>query len=1372
MKKKFIYQDAQSHKFWDIEINLTSLTVKFGKYGTTGQIQTKLFPSVEECIKAAEKLIAEKTKKGYIPVVEDLPPKELYNDIITLARTLEKQFPDKVEITPVTMENIHEMEAAVGFSMNWEFHAYWLEKGSFFFDKDDFVCAIYAYDQQGPNANNLYGFLSVYCQIHRCHFPALDEERDFLSQCTMVVGFIINGEEKWVFVNNPVGIHLIYFEKEFQHYSEEGFMSLLAGVLEAKAITNYTVTERLVQDEVDALPEEESEDDRGFKEMSYSEVLELLGVDCLFPDWEEHTYHGYDTEEEYFDDYGEIFVHEGDLHVDKDLDSAGALLVVTGHLTVAGRLDIPYYVTGDVTTAYLNLASLQHTGGTETVQYVAVAWGQDDEMVHQMRFRKINAPHFVSWFYDLECFEFGPDTVITALYEQDKLDYYKTKNTFLAWHNYALAFRSEFCYVVEASHYDMLNLNTSELYKALRNNQPIWKDGVTEEGIRLTEQGMNERGQGEKVAAYHLFKAAIAASPGYYLAYFKAGEILFAEKAFAQASVYFRQGIPLSADKLHYDYGCIGWAALCEVRVGNYEEAITIAKKARDTDYFPLRVLGEAYILQGRLDEAKEVLEKSVVIRSVFSNHWLLGLVYYLQGDEKRAVKNYDTASYFSNRAQPYEQHTNLDYFYGNNVTVDWDTAVPVQIVKDQAYWQEFFNSNTVSFDNFLRIPEEFRTKEMLSTLLLQKDISGTILQYVSPALYTQEIIVQAVDRESPLSYQDIPAEYLTDEVFEKHRHGVNLEYLPDEKKTYEMCFKQVAFNQYNYRYIPEAFKDERMNIALIAGGALSDVHHKDLPKKYYTDEYIKQAIDLGIEVINRIPAKLVSKEVYEYAVEKYGKEPRWPFIVDMNSRECWRYGGSSDVADMGENILEGKLDQVDIRQINKHSYAYYKKYVSEVPASWEARKDITNEYLEEKEFDYNTLDKVWACFWDEDFIIKAIRAEAHLYTVPAQYITPKIVEAALKRSAYDFPYVPKELLTPELVEEVFSGGDYSELDAVPLEMRTLKVCALAVAGDAKNIKYVPLALRDPEFCAGVVARKPSLKRYVPKQHYAATFDIVDKRFGKRVDAGYVLVNWGLGLILNGEYEQAVKKLEKVKDEYQHEAVYYLGWGAYLRGDDKTAKELWKQSQEIAKKADLDDEYWIKYPYAEFQLPEVPGVYAFSQATFDEQMMEASLLVQDKQYAAAISLLAQIEQLLTAAQSEEMRLWAYVWDHQRYALYEAGQKEASLAVCRHMIAALSKVTLWEYLEEHNPIRAALRNANNNLAYNCYENGNIEQGLKHSKASMKTIAAIEDKSVLYPFYETQALLMHKAGDEKGFEKVVAKIKKLKIAVSEELLKFMS
>jgi hypothetical protein len=121
-------------------------------------------------------------------------------------------------------------------------------------------------------------------------------------------------------------------------------------------------------------------------------------------------------------------------------------------------------------------------------------------------------------------------------------------------------------------------------------------------------------------------------------------------------------------------------------------------------------------------------------------------------------------------------------------------------------------------------------------------------------------------------------------------------------------------------------------------------------------------------------------------------------------------------------------------------------------------------------------------------------------------------------------------------------------------------------------------------------------------------------------------------------------------------------------------------------------------------------------------------------------------------------------------LYEAGKKEESLALCKKTIDTLSEITLWDYLEEFNPVRAALRAAHNNLAYRCYETATdlkrVEEGLKHIKMTMKTVAPIEDKRVLNQFYETQALLLHKAmgfdaAYEKDFEKVVAKIGKLKL-----------
>jgi hypothetical protein len=74
----------------------------------------------------------------------------------------------------------------------------------------------------------------------------------------------------------------------------------------------------------------------------------------------------------------------------------------------------------------------------------------------------------------------------------------------------------------------------------------------------------------------------------------------------------------------------------------------------------------------------------------------------------------------------------------------------------------------------------------------------------------------------------------------------------------------------------------------------------------------------------------------------------------------------------------------------------------------------------------------------------------------------------------------------------------------------------------------------------------------------------------------------------------------------------------------------------------------------------------------------------------------------------------------------------------------------------------------------------KEGLKHIKMTMKTVAPIEDKRVLFQFYKTQALLLHKAMGfdavyQKDFDKVITRISKLKLKkaglLSDEILRLL-
>src|SRR5690606_23609190 len=65
------YKDAKSHKFWEIETEGDAFTVRYGKIGTDGQVQTKTYASADKAAAEADKLIKSKTKKGYVEVQLD-----------------------------------------------------------------------------------------------------------------------------------------------------------------------------------------------------------------------------------------------------------------------------------------------------------------------------------------------------------------------------------------------------------------------------------------------------------------------------------------------------------------------------------------------------------------------------------------------------------------------------------------------------------------------------------------------------------------------------------------------------------------------------------------------------------------------------------------------------------------------------------------------------------------------------------------------------------------------------------------------------------------------------------------------------------------------------------------------------------------------------------------------------------------------------------------------------------------------------------------------------------------------------------------------------------------------------------------------------
>ena len=66
--RRFEFSDGKSDKFWEIAVDGNTYTVRYGRRGTDGQSNTKVYPTPEKAQAEADKAIASKTKKGYVEV--------------------------------------------------------------------------------------------------------------------------------------------------------------------------------------------------------------------------------------------------------------------------------------------------------------------------------------------------------------------------------------------------------------------------------------------------------------------------------------------------------------------------------------------------------------------------------------------------------------------------------------------------------------------------------------------------------------------------------------------------------------------------------------------------------------------------------------------------------------------------------------------------------------------------------------------------------------------------------------------------------------------------------------------------------------------------------------------------------------------------------------------------------------------------------------------------------------------------------------------------------------------------------------------------------------------------------------------------------
>lgn len=1039
------------------------------------------------------------------------------------------------------------------------------------------------------------------------------------------------------------------------------------------------------------------------EEIAFREALQRLGRHSLFEDYD---FEGDDCDE----DWETVFFANSDVYIQGDFSipdvyAWDALIIVDGNLTIDGNMSKLYFVTGDATFGTLSMENYQRCLGSELVRFAQSQYAEDDGATQSSRPRHITAPLFFSWYVDISEHTFSEQTQVFAMYDWDELKTVKPPKPLFAWSDYVYVLKPEFIgHDLEEHWHNAPNWEDEKMAEAVQLGNSIYIDGFDLNCMPIFRRGEDLLKEGDLHQAFLHFKKVTDLSPKYYPAYNLAGHCLKSQGAYQQAITYYEQGVrymPVK-DRTPEFYSAPS-NAYCLLRLGLTEAAVAQCDSALQRhERSPLchKNLGEALLQLGNNEQALEALEKAVEIDNSFSAHWLCGLAHHRLGKQDQATAYFEQAQAKNKIAKPYSEANDLSYFYTPATTVDWteqDLDTYNAPIKDQAYWNKVFYRDLHSSnlgELCQRVPSEFRTLDMLEACISPSSnkeqafpANGSVLTHFTHLPITRDIACKAVAASQSCEISEIPSHLVNKEVY-LAANFLRISDVAEQFLDVEVCLHAIKQHCWNYQNIPQQLHTAEMAVQAIASGFLKLSIADQMPARYLHSDYLKQAIAIDIDAIENIPAELIDKPLFDFACAEFEANPSWQSIVDKHHPNT---AGNTD----------------------------------------------------------SPLDTVWACFWTNVFIESAVKTGTGLYKLPTQYITPKIAELAVRNSSYNLEYVPRELITQKMCA-VACRQDYgSMIEYVPIAMRTVSVCKDSVELDGSNLKFVPLEYRTVELCETAYLDHSDNINAIPYEHYVEVFSRLLKQRDPETYQGNLKVKRGIGHFAAESYRSAIKDFKRsrndksaISDMAKLESYYYQGWAHYK------LKQTWRSERCYAESQNTEDELEHTAPYADARLPDVlVSVSELDKSAFDQIMRQANALMDRHHYNDALVELERAETALSQSQCSEMFLWAQVWDYQRYCLYEAGQKLASVELCQQHLDTLKSQNLWAYLEHHNPIRHTIRTMSNQIAWHLMEKGetleDIELGLEHISKAIAPPAPLEDDDVNHLFYDTYIELLIRA-----------------------------
>lgn len=277
---------------------------------------------------------------------------------------------------------------------------------------------------------------------------------------------------------------------------------------------------------------------------------------------------------------------------------------------------------------------------------------------------------------------------------------------------------------------------------------------------------------------------------------------------------------------------------------------------------------------------------------------------------------------------------------------------------------------------------------------------------------------------------------------------------IPEEKRNFERCMKQVALNGLNLRYVPDdKITSDLLNEALTQNGDAV----KYAPDQMLTDKHLEMAYRSNPSSVDFLPEG--QAESFEKKMEL--KEPMAEYfaMIEKDGRrlsEVPKKMRSKNLcmAAMKQNprAIESVPEALRHGKIADMAIKHDGHLISEIPMQFRSEQ-LCEMALEKTPLAYKHMPNEYK---SEKNTLRAVRSDGNLirYT-PDRLRTRSVKLAAVKQNGFAIEHLSQKQRTPEIIEAAVSQNG-QVLAMLSEAQKTVEACALAVRQDESAWRWVP----------------------------------------------------------------------------------------------------------------------------------------------------------------------------------------------------------------------------------------------------------------------------------------------------------------------------